>query len=126
MEDRTDIPTKTCRTCGRRFVWRKKWARTWDHVVSCSERCRRSRPSALDARLEASILRLLARRRPGATVCPGEAARAVRPDDWRPLLERTRQAGRRLAADGRIVVLQGGRIVDASDARGPIRYRAGR
>lgn len=126
MEDRTNTPSKVCATCGRRFTWRRKWARDWDHVTYCSERCRRSRRSALDAQLEASILRLLALRRPGATICPAEAARAVRPTDWRPLLERTRRAGRRLAADGRIVVMQEGRVVDAGDARGPIRYRASR
>ncbi|MGB3542295.1 DUF2256 domain-containing protein [Rubrivirga sp.] len=38
-----NLPTKTCPVCGRPFAWRKKWARDWDAVVYCSERCRRSK-----------------------------------------------------------------------------------
>lgn len=38
-----DLPTKTCPICGRPFTWRKKWAKNWDEVVYCSERCRRRR-----------------------------------------------------------------------------------
>ncbi|MEL6473225.1 MAG: DUF2256 domain-containing protein [Pseudomonadota bacterium] len=39
---KSDLPEKTCPSCGRPFAWRKKWARTWDSVVFCSERCRRA------------------------------------------------------------------------------------
>ncbi|ABY35063.1 MAG TPA: DUF2256 domain-containing protein [Chloroflexus aurantiacus] len=35
------LPTKICAVCGRPFEWRKKWARCWDEVRYCSERCRR-------------------------------------------------------------------------------------
>ncbi|MDA7492994.1 DUF2256 domain-containing protein [bacterium] len=38
---RTEMPTKTCRVCGRGFSWRRKWQRCWDEVKYCSERCRR-------------------------------------------------------------------------------------
>ncbi|WP_438362818.1 DUF2256 domain-containing protein [Nioella halotolerans] len=38
-----NLPVKTCATCGRPFAWRKKWAKTWDEVRHCSERCRRSK-----------------------------------------------------------------------------------
>jgi hypothetical protein len=38
-----DLPTKACVTCGLPFAWRKKWARDWDEVRHCSEKCRRSR-----------------------------------------------------------------------------------
>lgn len=34
------LPTKDCATCGRPFSWRKKWARSWDEVKYCSDRCR--------------------------------------------------------------------------------------
>jgi hypothetical protein len=34
------LPSKTCLTCGRPFDWRKKWARVWDEVKYCSDRCR--------------------------------------------------------------------------------------
>lgn len=37
-----DLPTKVCATCGRPFVWRKKWARVWEAVRYCSDRCRRA------------------------------------------------------------------------------------
>ena len=46
MRKKGDLPTKTCATCGRPFAWRKKWARSWDEVRFCSERCRRERPKA--------------------------------------------------------------------------------
>ncbi|MCB9880677.1 MAG: DUF2256 domain-containing protein [Planctomycetes bacterium] len=37
-----DLPTKLCAHCSRPFAWRKKWARCWDAVRYCSERCRRA------------------------------------------------------------------------------------
>tara|TARA_B100000945_G_C20183562_1_gene503493 strand:- start:279 stop:488 length:210 start_codon:yes stop_codon:yes gene_type:complete len=33
--------TKTCKKCTRDFQWRKKWAKDWENVIYCSERCRR-------------------------------------------------------------------------------------
>ncbi|NBB53143.1 DUF2256 domain-containing protein [Rhizobium sp. CRIBSB] len=38
-----DLPTKTCPACGRPFTWRRKWARDWDQVRFCSDKCRDSR-----------------------------------------------------------------------------------
>ena len=46
MRQKADLPSKTCQGCGLPFVWRKKWARDWEAVRYCSERCRRSKPSA--------------------------------------------------------------------------------
>lgn len=43
---KSDLPQKTCASCGRPFVWRKKWERVWDEVRYCSERCKRERPKA--------------------------------------------------------------------------------
>jgi hypothetical protein len=40
---KTDLPQKTCATCGRPFTWRRKWARVWEEVRHCSHRCRRLR-----------------------------------------------------------------------------------
>ena len=45
MRKKSDLPSKICTTCGRPFVWRKKWARVWEEVQYCSERCRNSRRS---------------------------------------------------------------------------------
>ena len=41
---KSDLPTKTCLTCGRPFTWRRKWARDWAEVRYCSDRCREARP----------------------------------------------------------------------------------
>lgn len=103
--------------------WRKRWRDSWDEVRHCSDACRRNRPNATDRRLEATILELLAERRRDATICPSEAARKVAPDGWRPLMERARAAARRLVAAGEIEIVQKGRPVDPSTARGPIRLR---
>lgn len=40
MRKKSDLPSKLCPVCGLPFAWRKKWARDWDQVVYCSERCR--------------------------------------------------------------------------------------
>lgn len=117
------VPEKTCDACGRRIVWRKKWERDWDQVRYCSDACRRHKVSPQDRELERSILHLLSTRPATATVCPSEAARAVGGDDWRGLMEPARRAARRLRAQGVVEVLQGGRVVDPSTAKGPIRVR---
>lgn len=114
---------KPCSVCGRTMTWRRKWARNWDEVKYCSDACRRRGKSGVDAALEHAILELLALRPRGATICPSEAARRVAPDDWRPLMERSRSAARRLVADGRLEITQKGRAVDPSTARGPVRLR---
>ncbi|MCB0558485.1 MAG: DUF2256 domain-containing protein [Lewinellaceae bacterium] len=35
-----NLPHKICAHCGLPFTWRKKWARCWEEVRYCSERCR--------------------------------------------------------------------------------------
>ncbi|WP_188670826.1 DUF2256 domain-containing protein [Neptunicoccus cionae] len=40
---KSDLPHKNCACCGLPFAWRKKWAKVWDDVRYCSERCRRTR-----------------------------------------------------------------------------------
>ena len=114
---------KTCASCGRRIEWRKKWADNWDDVRYCSDACRRRKVQKVDAELESKILELLGTRASGATICPSDAARAVRPDDWRDLMEPARRAARRLVASGSVTITQGGTPVDPSTARGPIRIR---
>ena len=107
----------------RRFGWRATWADHWDSVRYCSKACRSRRLGNLDRELEGAIVDLLEARPRGATMCPSEAARAVRPEAWRQQMERTRQAARRLVHRGLLDITQGGRVVDASTARGPIRLR---
>lgn len=108
--------------------WRKKWERTWDQVVYCSDSCRQRKLIGVDAELEATILSLLASRAASATICPSDAARAVAKtadgdDGWRELMEPARRAARRLVAAGEVEITQGGRVVDPSTAKGPIRIR---
>lgn len=115
--------TKICASCGREMTWRSAWARNWDEVRYCSDACRRRKIRPIDRALEAAILDVLDRRAASATICPSEAARAVDPDGWRELMEPARSAARRLVADGQVVITQGGRAVDPSTAKGPIRVR---
>jgi len=39
------LPAKICIVCKRAFDWRKKWAKVWDDVKYCSEKCRRNKNS---------------------------------------------------------------------------------
>jgi hypothetical protein len=114
---------KICQSCGRRMEWRSAWARDWDNVRYCSKSCRKNKLGPLDVALEDAIILLLKQRARSATICPSEAARLVESEDWRSLMERTRRAARRLVGQGRLEILQGGRVVDPSTARGPIRLR---
>ena len=115
--------TKTCASCGREMAWRKAWARNWDDVRYCSDACRTRKIRSVDRELEATILALLEQRAGGATICPSEAARALEATGWRDLMEPARAAARRLVAAGEVVITQGGRVVDPSTARGPLRVR---
>jgi len=40
---KTHLPEKICAKCGLPLRWRKKWAKVWDDVRYCSERCRRNK-----------------------------------------------------------------------------------
>jgi hypothetical protein len=126
LADVVDPASKQCAVCGRTMHWRRRWARNWDQVRFCSDACRRRGLRAVDHELEAMIVDLLdarASRVSKATICPSDAARAVGGEDWRALMEPARAAARRLQADGRVVILQQGRPVDPSTAKGPIRIR---
>ena len=77
-----------------------------------------------DAELERTILSLLDKRAPTSTICPSDAARAVGTQDgWRDLMEPARQAAARLVEDGQVEITQGGKVVDLTTAKGPIRIR---
>jgi hypothetical protein len=38
-----NFPSKICLICGRPFCWRKKWAKVWEDVKYCSEKCRNTK-----------------------------------------------------------------------------------
>jgi hypothetical protein len=77
----------------------------------------------VDRALEEAIQSLLAVRTAGATICPSEAARQVAPVGWEELMEPARCAARRLVAQGTVEITQGGKVVDPSLFKGPIRIR---
>ena len=114
---------KFCVACGRRIEWRAKWARDWEAVRYCSDACRGRGVAESDRMLEAAILALLADRPAGATILVADAARAVGADRWQELAEPARRAARRLVAAGEVDILQAGKVVDASTAKGPFQVR---
>ncbi len=83
--------------------------------------------TASEAELADAILRLLAERGAGKTICPSEVARAVAGSDvrarWEPLMEPVRVAARRLQAEGKLVFTQRGQVVDGVTAKGAVRLR---
>ena len=111
------VPGQPCAACGPETTGRQ------EQVQYCSDACRHRGPADTGRELEQAVTRLLAARASGATICPSEAARAVGGDDWRDLMEPARAAARRLVAAGQAEITQGGRVVDPSTARGPIRVR---
>jgi hypothetical protein len=121
---------RICAGCGRAFSWRPGLAAVWDEVRWCSDACRRRGLRPIDTELEVAITELLAGRASDATICPSEAARRVAPGDdpegWRDLMEPARRAARRMVAAGSLEILQRGRVVDPSTAKGPIRLRRSR
>lgn len=120
-------PVKWCAVCGRGISWRRKWRKDWDNVKYCSDKCRASGLTSRDDEIEKAIFKLLQARPDGATICPSEAVRVLQPreaDDSRQvLMEAIRRAARRLAVRRQVVWLQGGRVVDPSKAKGPVRLK---
>lgn len=41
--NKQSLPSKPCKTCGREMTWRKAWAKNWEHVLYCSEACRKNK-----------------------------------------------------------------------------------
>jgi hypothetical protein len=123
---KAERPKKSCARCGREITWRAKWARNWDQIKFCSDACRRTKVGVVDEQLEAAIMRLLDSRSRDASICPSEVARSVGGEEWNSLMEPARMAARRLVASGEVEITQGGRVVDPSRAKGPIRIRRSR
>lgn len=72
--------------------------------------------------IAAKIHELLAQRAGDKTICPSDAARALRPEgDWRALMDEVRGVAAHEVEAGRLEVRQQGEVVDPATARGPIR-----
>ena len=75
-----------------------------------------------DKQIRAAIAGLLENRQPPATICPSEAAKALAPDEWRPLMTRVREVAIAMAQEDHLEIRQGGRtVVPDGSVRGPIR-----
>jgi hypothetical protein len=109
-------PEKVCETCGRRFSWRKKWARDWAAVRYCSRRCRGTRGRGLE--LEGQLLQALSEHpaRRWIALTPETVGLSVS-------VESLRQAARRLAERGVVELGWRGRVVDPTAARGALEVR---
>ena len=103
--------------------WRAAWSAVWNEIKYCSAACRSRKVTPTDRELEATILALLAQRAAKETISPSDAAHAVGGDAWRELEEPARRAARRLVAAGAVDIVQGGRVVDASSAKGAMGIR---
>jgi hypothetical protein len=116
---------RLCRACGRPIDGRPtdRPAKREEPRVYCSKRCRSRRISPADRRLERTLIELLERLAPNASLCPSEVARKAAGETWRSQMEAVRRAGRRLAAQGLVEFTQRGRRVDPPTARGPVRIR---
>lgn len=71
--------------------------------------------------IEATMLRLVAERGPGKTICPSEVARALAgpdPDRWSSLMQPVRRIAVRLTKAGRLTIMRKGKPADPDDFRG--------
>lgn len=119
-----DRDPKFCRSCGRRMEWRKKWERTWDSVLYCSDACRARKVRPIDEALEGWLLTRLGSVPRGQVIDPADAARALGEDGL--LNEPARNAARRLVNRGLAQMVQRGAVVDPSTAKGPVSLRSHR
>ncbi|MCJ2035480.1 DUF3253 domain-containing protein [Methylobacterium sp. J-068] len=75
-----------------------------------------------------TILRLVAARDPGKTVCPSEVARELggpQPEAWSPLMQPVRRVAVRMTKAGEVAILRKGKPVeDPDDFRGIYRLGA--
>lgn len=113
------MKSKICLNCGREMEYRKSWARNWEQVKYCSDKCRREKKSP---DYQHAILELLQTRAPGKTICPSEV---LSPEDKQnPLLmERVRASARKLVAQDLIEITQRGKVVHELNFKGPIRLQ---
>ena len=71
--------------------------------------------------IEAAILQRTATT--DKSICPSEVARALEPENWRPLMGAVRQAAARLSTAGSIEILRKGKPIAPEAMHGVIRLR---
>ena len=80
-------------------------------------------PDDLDPRR--TILRLVAARGPGKTICPSEAARVIAGAQWREAMPVIHAAAKALAEEGAVALRQGGEPCGTEGIIGPYRIAGG-
>jgi hypothetical protein len=110
------VREKTCSTCGRRFAWRKKWARAWPNVRTCSAACRRALNDD-DRALEEALRALVAQG--NAPVDPETVLAPFTVHEGASLTRRMHDAARRLAHAGALELVMHGRVVSPHDVKRP-------
>jgi Protein of unknown function (DUF3253) len=69
-------------------------------------------------------MQLVQQRGAQASACPSEVARALSSEGWRALMPQVRNVSGKLAAQAKIEITQGGKVVPAPGPwKGPIRLR---
>lgn len=76
-----------------------------------------------DEAIAATILRLVSGKGRAGSIGPGDAARALAPDDWQSLLPRVRQAAIALVRQGQLEILRKGKPADPAAFKGVYRLR---
>ncbi len=110
---------KICESCGRSFEYRKKWEKVWDEVKYCSDLCKKNKNKH---DYKDQILKLLSARDSSKTICPREVLPNELKQD-KTIMEHVRRSARLLAAQNIIEITQGGKVVNPSEFKGPIRLR---
>jgi hypothetical protein len=80
----------------------------------------------LAARIRGVMLGLLQARRAQSTICPSDVARQLGRElgcEWRDMMRPVRYVAGLMVEEGSIEPLQGGRVIEIGEARGPIRLR---
>lgn len=78
-----------------------------------------------DKEIRDEILRLLLIDSKGASICPTDVARSLRPQ-WRQWMPLVREIAAEMARDNEIEVIHQDKIVDIETVKGPVRLRLSR
>ena len=111
--------SKNCQSCGRDFDYRKKRAKNWNEIKYCSDECRKNK-NKFDFKNQ--IIDLLNIRGQMKTICPSEVLHNNDKSNS-VLMEHVRRSARILASENKIEILQGGKNVEPTQFKGPIRLR---
>ena len=120
---KTNLPQRSCSSCGRSFTWRKSFAKNWEDVKYCSKACRKRKLSKIDQQIENSILELLETQTYPTPLSTGQIANLLDFGDDKNLLESIKRAARRLEAKSFVIITQDGKRVDSSKAKGHLQIR---